>query len=248
MPWKYDDEGKRVYERTKLSPDEIAEIRKRMISVGGGNKNYLKVVDRNVVLRKMFPEAKVITEVIYQDEKRAVFKATVICPDGTEGVGHGSETSGDFRDYLEKAESKAVGRALTAAGIGVQYDLDRGLDYEYEDAERVNPKDYTGVDTATVTAAPTKGTAAAAAPRRTTTGSAPSATPATGDLGEMDRATLLEVGNREKERIGTRLMVDKAKELDSGIKLMMDLDDEKLRTLVGWAREQPDKAPRRAGS
>ena len=42
---------------------------------------------------------------------------------------HGSETKRDFGDYFEKAETKAVGRALAYAGYGTQYvgeELDEG--------------------------------------------------------------------------------------------------------------------------
>lgn len=38
-------------------------------------------------------------------EGLAVFRATVRIPGGGEATGWGSETAGDFGDYLEKAES-----------------------------------------------------------------------------------------------------------------------------------------------
>ena len=42
--------------------------------------------------------------------------------------GIGSETKADFRDYVEKAETKAIGRALAALGYGTQFcdDFDVG--------------------------------------------------------------------------------------------------------------------------
>ena len=41
---------------------------------------------------------------------------------------HGNETASDFRDYFEKAETKAIGRALAISGYGTQFtvDLDEG--------------------------------------------------------------------------------------------------------------------------
>ena len=45
----------------------------------------------------------------------------VSIPGGGSATGWGSESSGDFRDYLEKAETKAIGRALAALGFGTQF-------------------------------------------------------------------------------------------------------------------------------
>jgi hypothetical protein len=45
----------------------------------------------------------------------------VSIPDGGSATGWGSESAGDFRDFLEKAETKAIGRALAALGYGTQF-------------------------------------------------------------------------------------------------------------------------------
>ncbi len=39
---------------------------------------------------------------------------------GAVAVGHGSEAAGDFGDFIEKAETKAIGRALAALGYGIE--------------------------------------------------------------------------------------------------------------------------------
>ncbi|HKG29607.1 MAG TPA: hypothetical protein VKB01_10775, partial [Thermomicrobiales bacterium] len=36
-------------------------------------------------------------------------------------TGYGSETASDFPDFIEKAETKAIGRALNALGYGAQF-------------------------------------------------------------------------------------------------------------------------------
>jgi hypothetical protein len=51
----------------------------------------------------------------------AIFRARVAIPGAGEASGWGSETSTDFRDYIEKAETKALGRALAALGYGTQF-------------------------------------------------------------------------------------------------------------------------------
>jgi len=44
-------------------------------------------------------------------------------------TGHGSETRAHFPDFIEKSETKAIGRALAALGYGTQHaaDLDEGM-------------------------------------------------------------------------------------------------------------------------
>ena len=88
---------------------------------GGTQQAYLPVTARLLWLRADHPDAQLITEALRLDEKSAVFKATVTLPGGAVAVGHGSETAGDFGDFIEKAETKAIGRALTALGYGTEF-------------------------------------------------------------------------------------------------------------------------------
>ena len=83
--------------------------------------DYLEVKWRLVWLRDQHPEATVETELVSHNENTAVFRARVAIPGGGSSTGWGSETAGDFRDYLEKAETKALGRALAALGFGTQF-------------------------------------------------------------------------------------------------------------------------------
>jgi len=94
----------------------------RTIKVRGGTQQtYLPVTARLLWLRAEHPDAQLVTEALRLDEKSAVFKATVTLPGGAVAVGHGSETAGDFGDFIEKAETKAIGRALTALGYGTEF-------------------------------------------------------------------------------------------------------------------------------
>jgi len=70
----------------------------------------------------------------------ATFKATVSLPylDVDTGavldrvfIDYGSEEAGDFGDYIEKASTKAIGRALGLAGFGTQFSTDH--DFVQED-------------------------------------------------------------------------------------------------------------------
>jgi hypothetical protein len=94
--------------------------------------DYLEVKWRLVWLRESHPNATIATELHHVDERQAIFKATVSIPGGGSATGWGSESPGDFRDFLEKAETKALGRALAALGFGTQFcpDFDFGADQQ----------------------------------------------------------------------------------------------------------------------
>jgi len=83
----------------------------RQLRGRGGNQDYLDVKWRLLWLRREHPDAEILTEHVRIDEGMAIFKAT----------GYGSETAGDFGDFIEKAETKAIGRALNALGYGAQF-------------------------------------------------------------------------------------------------------------------------------
>ena len=87
-------------------------------------------------LRREHPDAEIVTEHVQIDESAAIFKATVRLPSGGMATGYGSETASDFGDFIEKAETKAIGRALNALGYGAQFG-ERGSE---EAAEVVPPR------------------------------------------------------------------------------------------------------------
>ena len=91
-------------------------------------RDYLEVKWRLVWLRTEHPDAVIVTERLGFDDQFAFFKATISIPGGGSATAHGTETPADFRDYAEKAETKAVGRALGMLGYGTQFapELDEG--------------------------------------------------------------------------------------------------------------------------
>lgn len=84
-------------------------------------KDYIEVKWRLVWFRAEHPNGHLHTELVEHHEGYAVMKATVSWPDGGSATGYGSEEAKDFGDYLEKAETKAIGRALGALGYGTQF-------------------------------------------------------------------------------------------------------------------------------
>ena len=97
-------------------------------------KDYLQVAWRLVWFRDEENgcgcEWGIQTEMLEHGDGYAVFRATITNKDGIIiSTGHGSESQKDFGDYLEKAETKAVGRALAMLGFGTQFadeELDEG--------------------------------------------------------------------------------------------------------------------------
>ena len=83
--------------------------------------DYLEVKWRLLWLRQTHPDAAIETELVSHDGQAAIFKAKVSIPGAGSSTGWGSEQYGDFRDYIEKAETKALGRALAALGFGTQF-------------------------------------------------------------------------------------------------------------------------------
>lgn len=96
--------------------------RNHMMKVKGGD--YLPVSARLIWFRQDFPSADIQAELVKLDDVAgAVFMCRIIIPDGGAATGWGSCRPQDFPDgFIEKAETKARGRALAALGYGTPED------------------------------------------------------------------------------------------------------------------------------
>lgn len=84
-------------------------------------KDYLEVKWRLVWFREEHPTGSITATPINIGDKSALFQATVTDSNGAVAIAHGSETEKDFKDFIEKAETKAIGRALAWLGYGTQF-------------------------------------------------------------------------------------------------------------------------------
>lgn len=106
--------------------------REHLIPLKGRNgrvDEYLPVAARLAWFRAEHPDGTIALAAHTIGPDLAVFHARVALPDGGKAEGWGSETPADFRDYIEKASTKALGRALAALGYGTLQagdDLDEG--------------------------------------------------------------------------------------------------------------------------
>lgn len=137
-----------------FNPNEhLLQIKNR-----GGSADYLPVQWRLVWFRSLCPNGTIETEIVHLDLDRetqeetyawnsatrqsekvikrapgfAVFRATV--KDGRGGIAMGtkSEKAASFPDYIEKAETGSIGRALAALGYGTQFAGD-----EFDERHRI---------------------------------------------------------------------------------------------------------------
>lgn len=93
-------------------------------------RDYLEVKYRLVWFREEHPDWSIETEFVHVSDKTATAKATIRDETGRLiATSHKSETASSFPDFMEKAETGAIGRALALIGYGTQFcadDLDEG--------------------------------------------------------------------------------------------------------------------------
>lgn len=92
-------------------------------------KSYLQVAHRLVWFREEKPDWSIETSFIELADKKAVARAVIRDSKGTLiATAHKSETANDFPDFMEKAETGSIGRALALCGYGTQFtdDLEEG--------------------------------------------------------------------------------------------------------------------------
>jgi hypothetical protein len=128
--------------------DHLIQLKSR-----DGSKDYLPVQWRLVWFRSLCPEGIIETEMVHFDPNReteeevytwnqearrseksikrangfVVFRAVVTDGKGGKATATKSEKAASFGDYVEKAETGAIGRALAMLGFGTQFtgdDLD----------------------------------------------------------------------------------------------------------------------------
>src|SRR5918992_5617622 len=86
-------------------------------------EDYLEVKWRLCWFRDRYPHGRITTAEVCVDLDRgyARYQATVEDGEGGTATGFGTETAADFPDFCERAETRALGRALAALGIGTQF-------------------------------------------------------------------------------------------------------------------------------
>jgi AraC-like DNA-binding protein len=93
-------------------------------------KDYLEVKYRLVWFREEHPDWQIHTTVVHRDSTSAIVKAEIANERGlVMAMAHKCEDKQGFADFLEKAETGSIGRALALCGYGTQFcadELDEG--------------------------------------------------------------------------------------------------------------------------
>ena len=114
------------------------DFKRHLIKVQGG-RTYLPVSARIVWFRQEHPDWSIETEAveINHEKQYAIFRARICDGDGKlMSTGTKKEDVKGFGDYIEKAETGSVGRALALCGFGTQFspDLDESSAGRFADS------------------------------------------------------------------------------------------------------------------
>jgi hypothetical protein len=84
---------------------------------------YLEVKWRVVMFREKFPHGIIETTEVHVDLDKGYARYQARGQDGEGGsaTGYGTETAADFADFCERAETRALSRALAVLGFGTQF-------------------------------------------------------------------------------------------------------------------------------
>lgn len=94
-------------------------------------KDYIQVAHRVVWFREEHPKGLISTSMIKLETDYAIFKSEICVDDTILSTAHGREDSKHFIDFIEKAETKAIGRALALCGYGTAHAP------EFDEKERI---------------------------------------------------------------------------------------------------------------
>ena len=85
-------------------------------------KEYVEVNQRILGFWELFPDGRIVTQMISDDGERCVFKASILVDDVIAATGHAFECKSSSpvnkTSYIENCETSAIGRALGILGIG----------------------------------------------------------------------------------------------------------------------------------
>ena len=103
----------------------LDEVNGEITTVKIKGKDYAMVHERIKAFRKLYPQGRIETEVLYLQDGYCVIKATVYDDEESmlsSGIAYEEKNSSTLNktSFVENCETSAIGRALGIAGIGLQ--------------------------------------------------------------------------------------------------------------------------------
>jgi hypothetical protein len=215
-----------------MMSDRVFDPSSHLTKVSGSD--YLGVQWRLVWFRDKYPHGRITAEHVTLTDQLAIFRAEVTAVEDGEilgsATGYGSETKGDFKDFIEKAETKAIGRALAALGFGTQFapDLAEGDRIVDTPVTRQEPRDST--QRAGKTYAPSKNIDAPRATQSAAEPEIPAERQRDGEWIHWNRKLHKAVSDRGDGHEGVHALVTGTFDLGS----VKDATANQLRSIYGW--------------
>ena len=115
-------------EKQKITFDEIAKANKYINTTDIKGKSYAMVNQRVKAFRMLYPEGRIKTEIVSDNDGKIIMKATIYDEDGKElsnAYSYENEGSSNINktSYIENCETSAIGRALGFCGLGVDVSI-----------------------------------------------------------------------------------------------------------------------------
>lgn len=102
-----------------MNRNEINSALKRTKIKG---KDYVEVNQRILAFWELYPDGRIVTELVSDDGERCLFKASIVVDGKIVATGHAFECKSTSQvnksSYVENCETSAIGRALGIFGIG----------------------------------------------------------------------------------------------------------------------------------
>lgn len=115
-------------EKQRVTFEQIVHANKFIDTTDIKGKSYAQVNQRIKAFRMLYPEGRIKTEIVSENDGKIIMKATIFDESGTElsnAFSYEKEGSSNINrtSYIENCETSAIGRALGFCGLGIDVSI-----------------------------------------------------------------------------------------------------------------------------